>query len=94
MSFSIRREATTRRIRFTLPTLQRADMVKFLRGLDTGNSSQEERPAAATINENQSAPPFATKTLPHFGFSLWSVCFILMIGLVGLKIRNMFWDYR
>ena len=69
---------------------QRADMVEFLRGLDTGSSSQE-RPAAATINKNQSAPSFAPKTLPQFGFSLWSVCFLLMIGLVGLKIRNMFW---
>jgi hypothetical protein len=69
---------------------QRADMVEFLRGLDTGSSSQE-RPATATINKNQNAPTFAPKTLPQFGFSSWSVCFFLMIGLVALKIRNMLW---
>jgi hypothetical protein len=63
-------------------------MVEFLRGLDTGNSSQV-RPAAATINKNQSAPTSAPKTLPQFGFSLWSVCFIIMIGLIGSKLRNM-----
>jgi len=68
---------------------QRADMVEFLRGLDTSGSSQE-RSAAATINKNQSTPTFAPKTLPQFGSSLRSVCLFLMSGLVGLKIRSMF----
>jgi len=72
---------------------QRADMVEFLRGLDTGSSPQA-RLAAATINKNQSAPTFALKTLPKFGFSLWSVCLFLMSGLVGLKIRSKFWTRK
>jgi hypothetical protein len=63
-------------------------MVEFLRGLDTGSSSQE-RPATAILNENQSAATFAPKTLPQLGFSLWTVCLILMVGLVGLKVRSM-----
>jgi hypothetical protein len=63
-------------------------MVEFLRGLDTRSSSQEH-PATAMLNENQSAATLAPKTLSQLGFSLWTVCLILMVGLVGLKVRSM-----
>ncbi len=66
---------------------QRADMVEFLRGLDTGNSGKGNQ-TAALFNEQQGMSTFSSKTSQQFGFSLWSVCFILMVGLVGLKVRR------
>ena len=66
---------------------QRADMVEFLRGLDTNNFDQK-RQTAATFNDYQNTMTFSPKASPQFGFSLWSVCFILFAGLVALKIRS------
>lgn len=69
---------------------ERADMVEFLRGLDTGSSVQQIQ-KAATLDKHQITTTFSPKATQQFGFSLWSICFILMIGLVGLKIRRMHW---
>ena len=66
---------------------QRADMVEFLRGLDTNNSSQE-RQTGATTNENQITATVSPKATRQFGFSLWSVSFIFFAGLIWLKIRS------
>ena len=60
---------------------QRADMVEFLRGLDTNNSGQERQTAAMsqpTDNQQRSS-----------GFPLWvGIIFVFAVGMVGLKIKQ------
>ncbi|MFN2391153.1 MAG: hypothetical protein ABR566_04210 [Pyrinomonadaceae bacterium] len=60
---------------------QRADMVEFLRGLDTGNSGQERQTAAMSrqIDNRQRS----------IGFPLWAgIVFLVAVGMVGLKIKQ------
>jgi len=60
---------------------QRADMIEFLRGLDTGNSGQERQTAARSgqIDNRQRS----------IGFPLWAgIIFLVAVGMVGLKIKQ------
>ncbi|MFN2413258.1 MAG: hypothetical protein ABR535_09450, partial [Pyrinomonadaceae bacterium] len=60
---------------------QRADMVEFLRGLDTGNSSQERLNAEMNrqIDNRQRSS----------GFQLWiGIVFVFAVAIVGLKIKK------
>jgi hypothetical protein len=60
---------------------QRADMVEFLRGLDTGNSSQERQ----TAEMNQQSDHRQGSS----GFPLWiGIIFLVAVGMVGLKIKR------
>ena len=59
---------------------QRADMVEFLRGLDTGNSNKDDARAAVISPGNQRQIS---------GFPIWvSIIFLVAVGMVGLKIKQ------
>jgi cytochrome c2 len=58
---------------------QRADMVEFLKGLDTNSSSKSTQTAATAPVRRQRAP----------GFPIWAgIIFIFAVGIVGLKIKQ------
>jgi hypothetical protein len=58
---------------------QRADMVEFLKGLDTNSSSKSTQTAATAPVRRQQAS----------GFPIWAgIIFIFAVGIVGLKIKQ------
>jgi cytochrome c2 len=60
---------------------QRADMVEFLRGLDTGNSGQKRQ----TAEMNQQGDNRQGSS----GFPLWiGIIFLAAVGIVGMKIKQ------
>jgi hypothetical protein len=59
---------------------QRAEMVEFLRGLDTNNASGRSTQAAVTAPEGRQ---------PASGFPIWSgIIFVFVAGIVVLKIKQ------